>query len=70
MMVVVWDLSNVNTEVWNDELSLSFAKEENSKWMNRKIKMCVDIYFKWGFGVYNWKLDDERKGLHEYQSQK
>ena len=25
---------------------------------------------KWGFGVYNWKLDDDVKVVHEYQTQK
>ena len=43
---MVWDLSKVNTEIWNTELSLSFEyiKEENSKWMKGEIKMYSDIF--------------------------
>ena len=42
---MVWDLSNVNIEIYNAELSLSveYVKEENSKWVSRKIKMDFDI---------------------------
>jgi len=35
-------------------------KEENSKRVNTNVFRYIS---KWGFGVYKWKLDDERKSI-------
>jgi len=47
---MVWDVFNISTEMYNAELILCFknTKEENTKWMNRKIQMYFDTFLNEG----------------------
>jgi len=69
---MVWDVFNISTEMYNAELILCFknTKEENTKWMNRKIQMYSDIFLNEGlvYTIGSWMMNV--KVLHECQSQK